>query len=252
MHIGNIFTRQGNLKEAGKYLLRALKIAEESGAKQFQRDTLKYLSELKKTEDDYKEALKYYERYTELKDEMSNTDISKKIIELKTSYDLEIQQRESDLQRLKTVEFQPDLFKVEVDKAIKKIQEEKFPTQLQQLLNHDNQTDKRLNTLSIPTMEGFLLVEIGDIIWCESEGRYTNVCFAEKKPIMASRNLAEFEELLVPSGFIRIHKSHLINLKHVKRYIRGEGGQLIMTNGKALNVGRAFKQNLLEKIEQFR
>ena len=127
MHIGNIFTRQGNLKEASKYLLRALKIAEKSGAKQFQRDTLKYFSELKKNEGDYKEALKYYEKYTQLKDEMSNTDISKKIIELKTSYDLEIQQRESDLQRLKTVEFQPDLFKEAVDKAIKKNTRRKIP-----------------------------------------------------------------------------------------------------------------------------
>ena len=146
---------------------------------------------------------------------------------------------------------QPHLLQEAVDTAIEKIKSKKNKSAVPQPATPAAPV-KTLDSLAIPTLEGLLFVEVGEIIWCESEGRYTNVCFAEKKPIMASRNLAEFEELLTPAGFIRVHKSHLINLKHVKRYIRGEGGQVIMTNGKALDVGRAFKQKLLEKIEQFR
>ena len=147
---------------------------------------------------------------------------------------------------------QVHLLQEALDTAIEKIKSKRGPTQASQVSASVTQPVKTLDSLAIPTLEGLLFVEVGDIIWCESEGRYTNVCFAEKKPIMASRNLAEFEELLTPAGFIRVHKSHLINLKHVKRYIRGEGGQVIMANGKALDVGRSFKQKLLEKIEQFR
>ena len=146
---------------------------------------------------------------------------------------------------------QPHLLQEAVDTAIEKIKSKRNKGAVQPTATPTTPA-KTLDSLAIPTLEGLLFVEVGEIIWCESEGRYTNVCFAEKKPIMASRNLAEFEELLTPAGFIRVHKSHLINLKHVKRYIRGEGGQVIMTNGKALDVGRAFKQKLLEKIEQFR
>jgi two-component system LytT family response regulator len=69
---------------------------------------------------------------------------------------------------------------------------------------------------------------------------------------MVSRTLIEYEEMLVPSGFIRIHKSSLINMRHLKKYIKGEGGQAIMSNGKSLNVGRAYKQEMLSKVSRFK
>ena len=140
-----------------------------------------------------------------------------------------------------------------LETAIEKIKSKRRPTGNEPAAAAEiTQPIKTLDSLAIPTLEGLLFIDVREIIWCESEGRYTNVCFADKKPIMASRNLAEFEELLTPAGFMRVHKSHLINLKLVKKYIRGEGGQVIMSNGKALDVGRSFKQRLLEKIEQFK
>ena len=139
-----------------------------------------------------------------------------------------------------------------LETAIEKIKSKRKPATNEPSAAEVTQPIKTLDSLAIPTLEGLLFIDVREIIWCESEGRYTNVCFADKKPIMASRNLAEFEELLTPAGFMRVHKSHLINLKLVKKYIRGEGGQVIMSNGKALDVGRSFKQRLLEKIEQFK
>jgi two-component system LytT family response regulator len=147
--------------------------------------------------------------------------------------------------------YETDLLKEAVRKAIEKVKEKQLPDQMRMLLNQVS-NKKALDSLAIPTLEGLLFADVNAIIWCESDGRYTNICFDEKKPVMASRSLSEFEELLAPSGFIRVHKSHLINLKHLKKYIRGEGGQVIMSTGKALDVGRTYKQQLLEKVAQFK
>ncbi|MDB5284736.1 MAG: DNA-binding response regulator [Bacteroidota bacterium] len=147
--------------------------------------------------------------------------------------------------------YETEMLKDAIQKAIEKIREKKFPAQIRMLLNQVNNI-KALESLAVPTLEGLLFTEINTIIWCEADGRYTNICFADKKTVMASRSLSEFEELLVPSGFLRIHKSHLINLKHLKKYIRGEGGQVVLSTGKTLDVGRTYKQQLLEKVAQFK
>lgn len=69
--------------------------------------------------------------------------------------------------------------------------------------------------------------------------------------ILSSRTLGDFESLLDVYGFFRIHKSYLINLKHLKKYLRGEGGQVVMTDGSTLDVSRRKKDELLEKVSQF-
>ena len=68
---------------------------------------------------------------------------------------------------------------------------------------------------------------------------------------MASKTLGEFEDLLKQSGFIRIHKSHLINTHHLKKYIKGEGGQVIMSDRAILPVARRKKEDLLKIVSQF-
>ena len=147
--------------------------------------------------------------------------------------------------------YEEDVLKYAIERAIEKIKEKELPNQMRMLLNQVS-NNKPLHNLAIPTIEGLLFADVSSIISCESDGRYTNIFFDEKKTVMASRMLSEFEELLAPSGFIRIHKSYLINTKHIKKYIRGEGGQVIMSSGKTLDVGRTYKQQLLEKVGSFR
>ena len=69
--------------------------------------------------------------------------------------------------------------------------------------------------------------------------------------ILASRTLGDFETILQPHGFFRIHKSYLINLVHLKKYLRGEGGQVIMADGATLDVSRRKKEELMELVSQF-
>jgi len=109
--------------------------------------------------------------------------------------------------------------------------------------------NSKLENLSIPTSNGLVFVKVNDIIRCESASNYTVFYMTNKDQVVATRTLKEFEELLEESGFIRIHHSHLINKLHLKQYIRGAGGQVIMSDGKTLDVSRRKKDEVMDKLK---
>ena len=118
-----------------------------------------------------------------------------------------------------------------------------------EIVNHPS--GKQLDNLAVPTMEGLLFLSLQDIVSCESDDKYTTIFLADKKKVVASRTLGDFEDLLSKHGFFRIHKSYLINLKHLKKDLRGEGGQVVMSNGTTLDVSRRKKEELMELVSQF-
>jgi two-component system LytT family response regulator len=144
---------------------------------------------------------------------------------------------------LKPVE--PELLIDAVNLALKKIHK---PDQKPLDVLTESDITKTLDSLPIPTMDGFTMVKISDIIYCEADARITKLFLVNKKMEAATRNLGDFETMLAPYGFFRIHKSHLINLKHLKKYIKGEGGQVEMSDGTVLDVSRRAKGGLLESI----
>jgi pSer/pThr/pTyr-binding forkhead associated (FHA) protein len=103
-------------------------------------------------------------------------------------------------------------------------------------------------TFALPTMGGLTFVETGSIIYCEGASNQTMVYMEGNKKELVSRTLKECGELLSQSNFSRIHKSYLINLSHIKKYISGKDGQLILSNGKALPVSRNFKEDFLKQF----
>ena len=102
--------------------------------------------------------------------------------------------------------------------------------------------------IGIPSQEEVEFVDIPDIIYLEAESNYTSIYVIPDKKLFVSKTLKEFEELLPPTTFIRIHHSYLINKQHVHKYLRGEGGQVIMRNGKCLDVSRRKKEEFLRAI----
>jgi two-component system LytT family response regulator len=117
---------------------------------------------------------------------------------------------------------------------------------LAQALREAQQTVAKL---SVPTTEGLLLIPIADIVRLEGSGSYAVIHTTTKQKIVASKNLSEFEELLAAQPhFFRTHKSHLINLNHVTRYLRGEGGSVIMSDGSEVEVARRRKEEFLAKL----
>lgn len=139
----------------------------------------------------------------------------------------------------------------ELQKAVQKAAQRNqhlFPQQLGMLLEKLKYPAIPVNKIAIPTMEGFQLLAADTIISCESDGNYTWLLLKNKRKVVASRTLKEMEEILEGYPFARVHHSHLININEVEKYIKGEGGYLIMSDGSNINVSRSRKELLLKKL----
>lgn len=104
------------------------------------------------------------------------------------------------------------------------------------------------NKIAIPTLEGLLFFNISDIIHLEASSNYTTIYFKDHPKLTASKTLKDFEELLPPNIFFRTHHSHIINLNYIKRYLKGDGGQIEMQNGNYVDVARRKKDEFLKVI----
>lgn len=106
-----------------------------------------------------------------------------------------------------------------------------------------------LNKIAIPTMEGLQMVTIDNIIYCSSDSNYTILSLKNQQKVIASRTLKEIGELLEEYSFLRVHHSNLVNLNEVHKYVKGEGGYLVMSDGSSINVSRSRKEGLLKKLQ---
>ncbi|HOO11270.1 MAG TPA: LytTR family DNA-binding domain-containing protein, partial [Cyclobacteriaceae bacterium] len=97
-------------------------------------------------------------------------------------------------------------------------------------------------------LDGLVFVKVSDIIYCEASSNYTEIIVQDGKKYVVSRTLKEYEDLLTGHNFYRIHNSYLINLNAIKKYIRGEGGYVVMNNDQSLTVSKRKKDGFLEKI----
>jgi two-component system, LytTR family, response regulator len=108
--------------------------------------------------------------------------------------------------------------------------------------------EKASKTIALPETNGFAIIKVEDIIRCEGKRNYTRIIFKEGSEKVVSRTLLEFENLLTPLGFIRIHRSHLVNLLNVVRYIKTDGGMVELKTGELLKVSPKHKEELLNKL----
>lgn len=104
--------------------------------------------------------------------------------------------------------------------------------------------------LCLPTLKGFIVLKLDEIIYCEAERSYTVFHLEGNKTVTVSKPLVEYDQVLKDTSFLRIHKSFLINLHHVKEYQRGEGGIVIMTNNAEIEVSRRKKDQFLMKVKE--
>lgn len=105
--------------------------------------------------------------------------------------------------------------------------------------------DKRI---VLKTTENIYVIYLRDVIRCQSEKNYTYFYFTNRERIIVSKTLKEFEEILTEFNFMRIHRSHLINLKYIDRYEKSDGGFIIMTDGSKVEVSHRKKEYLLSYI----
>ena len=132
-----------------------------------------------------------------------------------------------------------------VDKHLTKATPQITPDQLEVLFSNISTERSGPAKIALATKESIELVDPRDIIACSADSNYTMVYLKGDKKKLISRTLSDFEEMLRPHHFFRTHHSHLVNLKHIKEYVRTEGGYLMMSNEMIIPVSRSRKEALL-------
>lgn len=122
--------------------------------------------------------------------------------------------------------------------------------QLEVLTLNSQKNIKNFNKIAIPTLDGFSFFDLNELIHLDADSNYTLLHFTENRKILASRTLKEFEDQLEEERFIRLHNSHLVNVSFITRYIKGEGGQVVLANGKVIDVSRRKKADLMKMLLQ--
>jgi two-component system, LytTR family, response regulator len=146
------------------------------------------------------------------------------------------------LKPIREIELSSALQRLEKKRSIQPISSDSVPI-----------SSLQFNKIPIPSLKGVTFVPIQDIVWLESDSNYTvfhlsSLHGGAPRKLVASRTLKEFENMLTPAHFFRVHRSALINLLRVKEYIRGEGGTAIMDDGSEVEISRNEKKEFLEKL----
>jgi two-component system LytT family response regulator len=118
------------------------------------------------------------------------------------------------------------------------------------------QNVKSVNKTTVPrialtTNDGMIFVSTDEIIYCEAESNYTNIVLQGGKKIMVSKVLKDIDEALSGPDFFRVHNSYLINLNHIKKFVRGEGGYVVMDNDATISISRSRRQEFMELFSRF-
>lgn len=136
--------------------------------------------------------------------------------------------------------------------ATKKVLEKKkpaiLPEQIEILKNALGLTKVQKERIAVPTQEGLHFVKVSEILYCISDSNYTFIHLDSGQKLLVSKTLKEIEAMLPNESFLRIHHSHLINFTKIEKYIRGDGGYVVMDDKKSLSVSRSRKEMLLSKF----
>lgn len=135
-----------------------------------------------------------------------------------------------------------------VDKVKQKKNTGTINRHIKVLLENIKETGSSSKRIVLSTSEGMHIIDVKDIIRCESDDYYTRFFIRDRKPIMVSKTLKENEELLSDYGFIRPHKSHLVNIRFVKSYIKNDGGYILLQDGTSVPVSRRKKEKVLQEL----
>ena len=139
----------------------------------------------------------------------------------------------------------------ELQKAVQKIVQRSQRTiskQVEVLMQRIHQPSKSITKIALPTMEGLQMIPVDSIISCESDGNYTTLLLKAGKKLIVSALIKDIEEMLEDHFFARVHRSYLVNLNEVEKYVKGEGGYLIMSDNSTVDVSRGKKEMLMKKL----
>lgn len=140
---------------------------------------------------------------------------------------------------------------INIDELIKSVSYVAEIKEKENALEHrilKSKLNKAEGKITLPQQDGFLVLNISDILYCKADDNYTEI-YLENKKLLVSKTLKYFEEALADYPFARIHKSYLVNVNEVIKYRKGKGGSVIVSNGKELLVSASKKKQLLSYFE---
>ena len=135
---------------------------------------------------------------------------------------------------------------------LKPVQQEKLTEIISKVIHEKKNLAEPVsfpNKLAVPVFDGIEIVDIQNIIYCKSESNYTTMMFENNQKLVASKTLKYFAEILPEQIFFRIHKSYLINLHYIRKYLKRDGGEVMMSNGDIIPVSRNSREALLKLIQ---
>lgn len=144
----------------------------------------------------------------------------------------------------------PDDLSLALKKVNENIKKEKNNKYLESLLENFAGSAKQLKKIALKTATSIYILNVSDILYCKSDGNYTEFhCVDGQKPLV-SRPIGEYEDLLSDYNFIRTHHSYLINLSHAIRFDKNDGGSMLMSNGENIPVSARKKDTLIEALNR--
>lgn len=140
----------------------------------------------------------------------------------------------------------------ELKEAVQKVKKKETKTnaELEGFTNNLKTLKNESSKVALQSNKGLVMMEIKNIMHCEADGKTTWVYIDGQEKILATKNLGEFEAFLSDYNFIRVHHSHLVNMSHIKSYIPGRTGTIIMTDGAKIDVSQRKKEDFLKKLNK--
>lgn len=140
----------------------------------------------------------------------------------------------------------PDELKVAIHKYLQKNDKGKINDNIKVLLDNIKSPQNDAKKIILSTSEGMHIVSTDDIVRCESDDYYTNFFFVNGTSLLISKTLKQNEAMLSDFDFIRPHKSHLVNIKYIKSFLKIDGGYILMTDGSKIPVSRRKRESIVE------
>jgi len=142
-----------------------------------------------------------------------------------------------------------DELQAAVAKARERKNEQQKHAQMEVLLaNLENQKPGAGRRICLATADGLEFLNVDEIVYCEAAGSYTQFQLRDGRKVLVSKNLREYELMLDNESFMRVHNSYLVNLREVQRYVKTEGGYLLMKNGAQIGISPKKREEFLERM----
>jgi len=143
----------------------------------------------------------------------------------------------------------PDELKEAIGKAQRRVEKDKLSDRLDAFIQNMSDEGRQVKKITLKTADTIHILNVSDIVFCKADGNYTTFHLLDRKTIVVSRPIGDYEELIGSRQFMRTHQSYLVNLDHVIRYEKGDGGHVVTVHENNIPVSTRKKEQLMQYLQ---